>query len=82
MRFPITQVCRPQELPRAACLFWRPLVEEILVVRIVQRVELVLGADAAVQRLAVAPLLNVLQAAGDAAVAVGVERIKVRDART
>ena len=54
MRFPITQVCRPQELPRAACLFWRPLVEEILVVRIVQRVEFVLGADAAVQRLAVA----------------------------
>ena len=28
-----------------------PLVEKILVVRIVQRVEFVLGADAAVQRL-------------------------------
>lgn len=44
-------------------------IEEILVVRIVQRVELVLGADAAVQRLTVAPLLDVLQSAGDAAVA-------------
>ena len=52
-----------------------PLVEQILVVRIVQRVELVLGAAAAVQRLAVTPLLNVLQSTGDAAIAVGVEGI-------
>ena len=52
------------------------LVQEILVVHIIQRVEFVLGADAAVQRLTVAPLLDVLQSAGDAAVAVGVEGIE------
>ena len=52
------------------------LVQEILVVHIIQRVEFVLGADAAVQRLTVAPLLDVLQSAGDAAVAVGVEGVE------
>lgn len=52
------------------------LVQEILVVHIVQRVEFVLGADTAIQRLAVAPELDILQAAGNSAIPVGVEGIE------
>ena len=51
-------------------------VEEILIIHAVQRIELVLGAHAAIQRLAVAPELDILQAAGNAAIPVGVEGVE------
>ena len=52
-------------------------VEKIIRVVIVQRVEFILGADAAVQRLAILPELDVGQSRRNAAVAVGVEGINV-----
>ena len=52
------------------------LVEEVLIIHIVQRIELVLGAHAAIQRLAVAPKLDILQAAGNAAIPVGVKGVE------
>ena len=51
-------------------------VEEILIIHAVQRIELVLSAHAAIQRLAVAPELDILQAAGNAAIPVGVEGVE------
>ena len=47
-------------------------VEEILIIHAVQRIELVLSAHATIQRLAIAPELDILQAAGNAAIPVGV----------
>ena len=52
-------------------------VEEIIRVVIVQRFEFILGADAAVQRLAILPELDVGQSRRNAAIAVGVEGIDV-----
>ena len=51
-------------------------VQKILIIHIVQRIELILGAHAAVQRLAVAPKLDVLEAASDAPIAVGVKGVE------
>ena len=52
------------------------LIQEIVIL-VIQRVEFILCADAAVQRLAVLPKLNVGQPSRNAAVAVGVEGIDV-----
>ena len=52
-------------------------VEEIIRVVIVQRIEFILGADAAVQRFAIFPELNVGQPSRNAAIAVGIEGIDV-----
>lgn len=51
-------------------------VQKVLIIHAVQRIELVLGAHAAIQRLAVAPELDILQAAGNAAIPVGVEGVE------
>ena len=52
------------------------LIQEIVIL-VVQRIELILGADAAVQRLTILPELNVGQSSGDALRPVGVEGIDV-----
>ena len=52
-------------------------VEEIVCVVIVQNAKFILGADAAVQRLAVLPKLNVGQPSRNATIAVGVKGINV-----
>ena len=49
-------------------------IEEIVRVVIVQRVELILGTDAAVQWLTILPELNVGQPSRNAAVAVGLSK--------
>ena len=51
--------------------------EEIVLVVGIQGVKLVLGADTAIERLAILPELHVAQAGADAAVAIGVEGIEV-----
>jgi len=53
------------------------LVEEIVVVRGIQRVELILRAHAAIERFAVTPELDVGQTCRDAAIPVGVEGVEV-----
>ena len=66
--------CRAPSLMRGILM---ASIEEIVCVVIVQCVEFILGADAAVQRLAVLPKLNVGQPSRNAAVAIGVEGVDI-----
>ena len=71
------------QLPRTRQSDARPfsalkLVKEVLVVLIIQRVELILCTNATIERFAILPELDILQAAGNTTIAVSVERIEVK----